>query len=330
MVSGTRVLPTTPARCGGGPSPACVMVSGTRVLRTTPATCGGGPSPAAWRTVCCMSDGAGAAAGWYPDPGGRHELRYYDGREWTEHVSSHGRQGTDPVTSGGKVPVVNRAVEKVQRDVAKVGSDAMVAPGGGTLFSEPVLVVNQKAKLIELHSEYAIYDRNGRQIGAVRQVGQSMLKKAIRLVASVDQYLTHKLQVVDMSASPVLALTRPAKVFKSKILVQDSVAADVGQIVQENMVGKIHFGLHDTNGTRIGSINAENWRAWNFSIQDAGGVEVARITKTWEGLVKTMFTTADNYVVTIHRPLDEPLRSLVVAAALSVDTALKQDQRGWG
>jgi len=43
-----------------------------------------------------------------------------------------------------------------------------------------------------------------------------------------------------------------------------------------------------------------------------------------------MFTTADNYVVKIHRPLDEPLRTLVIASALSVDTALKQDSRGFG
>ncbi|HEV3365367.1 MAG TPA: Scramblase, partial [Acidimicrobiia bacterium] len=39
---------------------------------------------------------------------------------------------------------------------------------------------------------------------------------------------------------------------------------------------------------------------------------------------------ADNYVVQIHRPLEEPLRTLVVASAVSVDTALKQDQRGLG
>ena len=40
----------------------------------------------------------------------------------------------------------------------------------------------------------------------------------------------------------------------------------------------------------------------------------------------TVFTTADNYVVQIHRPLEDPLRSLVVASAVSVDLALKQDQ----
>ena len=94
------------------------------------------------------------------------------------------------------------------------------------------------------------------------------------------------------------------------------------------MIGKINFGL-EAGGSVVGSINAENWRAWNFSIQDISGTELARITKTWEGLAKTMFTTADNYVLQIHRPLQEPLRSLVVASALSVDTALKQDDRGF-
>ena len=201
--------------------------------------------------------------------------------------------------------------------------------GGGTIFTEPVLVVNQKAKLIELNNEYAIYDGNGRQLGAVRQVGQSMLKKAVRLIGSYDQFMTHKLQVVDMAGTVLLAVTRPAKVFKSRILINDALGQEVGQVVQQNMVGKIRFSL-EAGGQPIGSINAENWRAWNFSVKDHTDTEVARITKTWEGMAKTMFTTADNYVVQIHRPLEEPLRTLVVASALSVDTALKQDQRGLG
>jgi uncharacterized protein YxjI len=264
---------------------------------------------------------------WYPDPYGRHELRYFDGTQWTEHVSSHGRQSVDQPGGTIKVPTVDRPTEKVQRDVAKVGAGG--GEGGGTLFTEPVLVVNQKAKLIEINNEYAIYDQTGRQIGAVRQVGQSTAKKVMRVIASVDQFMTHKLQVVDMTGAPVLALTRPAKWVKSKVLVEDASGNEVGQIVQENAIGKIHFGLH-AGGAKIGSLNAENWRAWNFNITDGSGTEVARITKTWEGLAKTAFTTADNYVVQIHRPLDEPLRSLVVASALGVDTALKQDQRGFG
>jgi hypothetical protein len=35
-------------------------------------------------------------AGWYADPSGRFELRYWDGTAWTEHVSRQGQQFTDP------------------------------------------------------------------------------------------------------------------------------------------------------------------------------------------------------------------------------------------
>lgn len=267
------------------------------------------------------------AANWYPDPLGRHELRYWDGTQWTEHVSSHGRQAVDPPVGNSFVPTVNRPTEKLQQDVAKAGVQAGAQQGGGTLFTEPVLVVNQKAKLIEISNEYAVYDQHGRQLGAVREVGQGAVKKAVRLLSSYDQFLTHKLQIVDMSGQVVLGLTRPAKFLKSKVIVTNATGAEIGQIVQQNVWGKIRFAL-ESGGYTYGSINAENWRAWNFNIQDHAGGEVARITKTWEGLAKAMFTTADNYVLQIHRPLEEPLRSLVVAAALAVDTALKQDAGG--
>jgi uncharacterized protein YxjI len=270
------------------------------------------------------------APGWYPDPWGKHEHRYFDGDAWTDHVASHGRQSEDPPPAEpGAVPMVERATEKVQRDVAKAGITAGASAGSGHLLDEPVLVVNQKAKLIEVHNEYAVYDQHGNQVGAVRQVGQSTAKKVIRVVSSFDQFMTHKLQVVDMTGTVLLALTRPAKVMKSRIFVEDGSGRLLGEVVQQNVFGKIRFDMM-AGGVKQGSINAENWRAWNFNVTDTQGNEVARVTKTWEGLAKTMFTTADNYVVQIHRRLPEPLRGLVVASALCIDTALKQDKRGLG
>jgi uncharacterized protein YxjI len=263
---------------------------------------------------------------WYPDPMGRHEYRWFDGSQWTDQVSNHGRQSVDPVNAPGAVPVRDVTDARIQKDLNRAGVEVGAAQGGGTLFTEPVLVVNQKAKVFEVNNEYAISDQNGNQIGAVRQVGQSTAKKVLRFVSNVDQFLTHKLQVVDAQGTVQLQLTRPAKVMKSKIIVQDGAGNEVGQIVQENMVGKIRFGLM-VGDQRIGAINGENWRAWNFAIVDGSGEEVARITKTFAGLARAMFTTADNYVVQIHRPLEGPLAPLVVAAAVSVDTALKQDSR---
>jgi len=275
-----------------------------------------------------MSDTGSHAPNWYPDPMGRHEYRWFDGVRWTDQVSSHGRQSVDPVGGGPHVPTKDISDERLGKGLAKAGVVPGAVQGGGHLFTEPVLVVNQKAKFIDVNTEYAICDQHGTQVGAVRQVGQSTAKKVMRVLTSVDQFMTHKYQVVDAAGHVVLQLTRPAKLMKSKVILQDGTGAEVGQIIQDNVIGKIHFTLN-AGGHTYGSINAENWRAWNFNITDHAGTEVARITKTYGGLARSVFTAADNYVVQIHRPLEEPLRSLVVAAAVSVDTALKQDARGF-
>ncbi|MFB7740048.1 phospholipid scramblase-related protein [Streptomyces sp. NPDC056112] len=272
-----------------------------------------------------MSTYSNTPAGWYPDPhGAAQTLRYWDGSQWTEHTHADQQAYVAP-----QVPPQPAAPDpRVQRQVQHQAGVAPGAQGGGSLFSEPVLVVNQKAKLIELTNEYEVFDQHGNRIGTVTEVGQSALKKAMRFVSSLDQFMTHRLEIRDAYGTPQLVLTRPAKVFKSRVVVSRPDGSEIGEIVQQNVFGKINFAMN-VNGQQVGAIKAENWRAWNFAIVDHADNEVARITKTWEGLAKTMFTTADNYVLQIHYQLPEPLLSLVVATALTVDTALKQDSRGW-
>ncbi|MGW2388384.1 phospholipid scramblase-related protein [Streptomyces lydicamycinicus] len=348
---------------------------------------------------------ANIPAGWYADPQGTpHQLRWWDGSQWTEHTHP-GQQAAAPAQSQAPQPGPQQAQQApaqqatqqapqqqmpqqfapqqpaqapgqapypgpqqggaphgqgyghpqhapgqpmqqpygqqpmagqpggnpaaVQQQVQQKAGVAPGGPGGGTLFTEPVLVVNQKAKLIEVTNEYSVFDQHGNTLGAVVQVGQSTAKKVLRVVSSLDQYMTHKLEIRDAYGQPQLVLTRPAKIIKSKVIVQRPDGSPVGEIVQQNAIGKINFAMM-VNGQQIGAIKAENWRAWNFAIVDHTDTEIARITKTWEGLAKTMFTSADNYVLQIHQQLPDPLLSLVVATALTVDTALKQDARGFG
>lgn len=248
--------------------------------------------------------------GWYPDPAGTPASRWWDGQAWTDHLQQP-QQAPPPQPAAPQAPQY-----------------APQQHGRSVLLEQAVLVVSQKTKLIELTNEYAVFDGNGQQLGAVVQVGQSAAKKALRFVSSIDQFLTHKLEVRDPSGV-VLVLTRPAKLIKSRVQVTRATGEPVGEIVQANAFGKIRFDLV-VGGQVVGAIQAENWRAWNFAISDHTGQEIARITKTWEGLARTLFTTADNYAVQVHRRLEEPLASLVLASALTVDTALKQDDRGFG
>lgn len=289
-------------------------------------------------------------AGWYPDPSGTGGVRWWDGGRWTEHVQqtppSTGQpapptgpggpseQQTAPEPASPQQPLPGQATAWQQRSAMEQlgGQQPPAARQPGVVrspYTEQRMFVSQKRKLIELTNEYAIFGTDGHQIGAVTEIEQSGLKKAMRFITSFDQFMTHRIQVNDSQGQTLITLTRPAKIMKSTLIVARPDGTEIGRLVQRNVFGKIRFGM-EAGGTEIGSLNAENWRAWNFAILDQADTEVARITKSWEGLLTTMFTTADNYLVDIHVPLSEPMHSLVVAAALTVDTALKQDSRGWG
>ncbi|MEQ6900538.1 AIM24 family protein [Nocardioides sp. YIM 152588] len=43
-------------------------------------------------------------AAWHPDPTGRHELRYWDGTQWTDHVADGGEMSVSPLHEGGEQP----------------------------------------------------------------------------------------------------------------------------------------------------------------------------------------------------------------------------------
>ena len=50
-----------------------------------------------------MSD---TPAGWHPDPTGKHDHRYWDGSQWTEHIADAGVAGTDPLEAAAPGEVV--------------------------------------------------------------------------------------------------------------------------------------------------------------------------------------------------------------------------------
>jgi hypothetical protein len=55
------------------------------------------PAPAvAAPAAAAQASAPTTPAGWYPDPSGRYEMRYWDGDKWTEHVSRQGQTFTDP------------------------------------------------------------------------------------------------------------------------------------------------------------------------------------------------------------------------------------------
>jgi hypothetical protein len=217
--------------------------------------------------------------------------------------------------------------EEITRQIADSGLDPPAFEEDGSILGASVLVVNQRPKVLEVVTEYGVYGWSGARLGAVRQVGQSKAKQAARALTAFDQFFTHHLEIVDAAGDVVLRLVRPRKVLYTRVHVSGP-TGPIGTIRQRNVFGRIRFVLEAVSGHVHGYLRAENLRAWDFDLVDAVERPFGSIVKTWEGWGRTAFTRADCYVVRIDEPLPTPMRELAVAAALTVDLALKQDARG--
>ena len=282
-------------------------------------------------------------ADWYPDPQRRHELRYYDGTTWTEHVSDGGVTGDRP----GATPALDRldaaltvgnegdrakvaAAWSTARERRGAGIVGDVPQGGGTIFDEPILVVNQKAKVIELNNQYRVLDRSGkhdRDGRAARPVdGQEG-------AAPADQPRpVHDPQAADrrrQRAGAAAAHPPGARCSRARSSSRTATAR------------RSAASCRRTCSARSTSASSPAARARGDQGRELAGVELphrgcapaprspaSRRPSRASPRRCSRRPTTTSCSSTSQPP--QPLHTLVVAAALSVDTALKQDARGLG
>lgn len=190
------------------------------------------------------------------------------------------------------------------------------------LLQRSTFVVEQIRKFFEMRNQYRIFDEEGTQIGSIEQVKQSALALLARFGTDLDVALPTWLDVNDSDGRAVLHLHKPW--FRMTFGVSGADGTEVGSISKRIRLGKARFTLSDSQGTEIGEIRAENWRARDFSVSDQTGTEVARTTKKWRGLATEMFTDADTYVVNIEPYASDPIRSLALAGCLAIDVIMKE------
>jgi uncharacterized protein YxjI len=222
---------------------------------------------------------------------------------------------------------VGCSIDGSHRDAedAQVTQRYQAGAGPAGLLAEPVLVIKQKLKLVELRNEFMILDQHGTQIGVAVQARQSPLAFLGRVFSDWDVALPMSLEVRDRSGAVVLSLHKPW--FQMRCTVTRGDGLELGHISKRIRLGKARFSLLDPGGREVGEVRAQNWRAKDFVVSDASGMELARVNKRWAGL-RELFTDADNYVIQLNPAAADPMRSLAVASVLAIDTVMKQKDTG--
>jgi uncharacterized protein YxjI len=186
--------------------------------------------------------------------------------------------------------------------------------------------LHQRGKVFELRNQYTLTGESGEPVGAIEQVEQSHFTWLARLISGLDVTLPVTLAVTTDDGGEVLRLHKPW--FRFRVTVTGPDGALLGHVRKRVRMGKARFTVTGPAGEPVGQFRAENWRARDFRLEGASGTEVARVTKTWRGLLTESFTDADSYAVTFPPTTDEPMRNLALAAALAVDLTMKQKDYG--
>ncbi len=124
---------------------------------------------------------------------------------------------------------------------------------------------------------------------------------------------------------PVLRVSRGISIFLSKVSVCDDTDRPVGGFKQKLFSFGGKFDVLDANEQVLCQLKG-NWKSREFNFIKADGEVVATVTQKWAGLAKELFTSADNYVLTIDDsiPPDAPIRQLILGAVMCIDMVLKE------
>ena len=131
-------------------------------------------------------------------------------------------------------------------------------------------------------------------------------------------------EIKTASGDKVLTVKRGFSLFLSTVEVFDENDVLVGVFKQKlfSIGGK--FDVLDPNDNLLCSLKGK-WTSWDFKfVKDEQ--EFAHVSKKWAGVGKELFTSADNYMLTIGDQVGakDPLRLLILGAVMCIDMVLKE------
>jgi len=195
-----------------------------------------------------------------------------------------------------------------------------------SIFANDVMLVRERVGFLKAANAYDLFNQQGQKIGEVVENIPNFFVKMLKFT-KWKTMLPYTVHFYDGSRNTLLTIRRPFTFIRSNISVYNNDGRPLGMYRQKFRLLKPEFHLFDPNGDLFASLKGD-WKGWNFTLEDRNGVELARVTKKWAGIAKELFTSADNYVISISKPdIPEDLRKVIFAAGIGIDMSLKEKGR---
>lgn len=193
-----------------------------------------------------------------------------------------------------------------------------------SILNRNLFFVKEHVGMFKASNNYDIYNPDNNEIiMSCREEKLGFITKMLRFT-DYKRMTPFDIEIKTNSGEKVLTVKRGISIFLSSVKVFDENENLIGTFKQKffSIGGK--FDLIDPSGKTLCTLKGK-WTSWDFKfIKDE--IEFAHVSKEWAGLGKEMFTSADNYMLSIDEkvPHDNPIRLLILAAVMCIDMVLKE------
>ena len=207
---------------------------------------------------------------------------------------------------------------------ATASSESSVRDADRTLLERTSFFVKERTGLLKLTDTYDILDpATGRNIGIAREE-PPIWAKWLRLVVQKSLMPTTVNIYEQEGRPPVLSIHRGFTFLRSKIRVVAG-GKPLGYFKSKLISIGGGFNVFDNQDQQVAEVKG-NWKGWDFKFVSKQGREIGSVTKKWAGLGKELFTSADNYIISLKDLSGtSPVASaLLLAAGLAIDVVFKE------
>jgi len=213
------------------------------------------------------------------------------------------------------------------RTVATPAStSAWAAPAAPrSLLDRTTFFVKERVALLKLTDTYDILDpATGQTIGVAKEE-PPLWAKFLRLLVN-KQMLPTTVNLYEVEGQPpVLSIHRGFTLLRSKIKVLTGDRTSLGYFKSKLLSLGGGFNVFDNLDQQVAEVKG-NWKGWDFKFVSKNGREIGSVTKKWAGLGRELFTSADNYIISLSdlSGANPEASALLLAAGLSIDIVFKE------
>lgn len=206
-------------------------------------------------------------------------------------------------------------------------SDIEEMAGNDSLLNRRTFFIREHVGLLKLSDTYDILDpANQNQLGIAKEkpgafvhilrflVNKTLLPTVVHVYEGSDP---------ENERNRLFSIRKKVALFRPVVNVEEPNGNVVGWFKSKAFSLGGAFRVFDAKGNEIALIKGD-WKGWNFKFTDNAKKEIGSITKKWAGIGKELFTSADNYMISLSEKTNPAHAVLLLAAGLAIDTVYKE------